>query len=41
MASRSDIKAVLNVAPFSPVPAEVVAKLDYLIVNELEAQVSP
>mmetsp|Transcript_5579 Transcript_5579/g.18853 ORF Transcript_5579/g.18853 Transcript_5579/m.18853 type:complete len:199 (-) Transcript_5579:2577-3173(-) len=32
------VKAVLNVAPFAPVPAEVVAKLDYLIVNELEAQ---
>lgn len=38
LARRRGIMAVLNAAPYTPLPDELVATLDLLVVNEIEAQ---
>jgi ribokinase len=37
MAARHQIKVILNPAPARPAPAELIAKVDYLVPNEFEA----
>lgn len=36
-AHERDVKTILNLAPYSPVPAEVMPCIDYLIMNDKEA----